>query len=58
MDKNDEEVDNLYASTFHTRRPYSQRRHRPTGKVIIVFNKYVSVSSDMNNMIYRYLTYD
>ena len=34
-----EEVDYLYASTFHKRISYSQRRHRrPTGKIVIMFN--------------------
>jgi len=43
MDKNDEEVDYLYASTFHKRTSYSQRRRRPTGKIIIMFTVLVYI---------------
>ena len=35
--KNDKEVDYLYASTFHKRVSYSQRRRRTIGKIIIMF---------------------
>lgn len=45
--KNDKEVDYLYASMFHKRTSYSQRRRRSTGKIIIM----------INNMVV-YLTYD
>ena len=36
--KNDKEVDYLYASTFHKRLSYPQRRRRPTGRIVIMFN--------------------
>jgi len=43
MKKNDKEVDNLYASTFHKRTSFSQRRRRPTGKIIIMFTVLVYI---------------